>query len=59
MGASECDHLTFCEHHVVACGWISSSSLVLVLYAKFTKAADQNVLASFQSVFDLFQQNLY
>ena len=58
MGTSEGDHPTVLQQHVITGGGISSSSRLFFLNAKFAESADENILAIFQSVLNLFEQYL-
>jgi hypothetical protein len=57
MGASESDHATLLQHHVVTGGGISASALIFLFHAKFAESANQDILSLAQSALDLLQQD--
>jgi hypothetical protein len=48
----KCNDLPRCQHQIFARSWISAPSFLLLLYTKFSKPGDQNILTGFQFAFD-------
>jgi hypothetical protein len=53
---SKGDNPSLIQHHILACGRISTPSLGFVIDAELTESADQNVIAVFKGLFDNFEQ---